>query len=70
MRLPKEPAHGPIFAGTLLALMKEYMGADVDDALEKARERGIVVNLDILDRVSGRLSERRSRPTPDLSPKI
>lgn len=69
MRLPKEPAHGPIFAGALLALMKEYMGADVDDALEKARERGIVVNLDILDRVSARLSERRSRPTPDLSPK-
>ncbi|MCV9964477.1 hypothetical protein OIU34_21540 [Pararhizobium sp. BT-229] len=70
MKLPKEPAHGPNFAGALLALMKEYMGADVDEALERARDRGIVVNLDVLDRVSGAIAKRRSRPAQIATPTV
>jgi hypothetical protein len=60
LRLAKEPSHGPIFAGALLALMKEYMGADIDDALERARDREIVVNLDVVRQVSEVIHSRKA----------
>lgn len=68
LRLPKEPSHGPNFAGALLALMKEYMGADIDEALEKARDREIVVNLDVFDKVSEVIARRKpAQTTPHVS---
>ncbi|MCZ7860616.1 hypothetical protein O9X98_04285 [Agrobacterium salinitolerans] len=72
LKLAKEPSHGPIFAGALLALMKEYMGADIDEALEKARDREIVVNLDVFGRVSEVIATRKaaqSMPHVAASPK-
>nr|WP_250808648.1 SprT-like domain-containing protein [Neorhizobium tomejilense] len=56
----KEPSHGPVFAGVLLALMVEYMDADVEFALDNARERGVVVNLDIMRAVQMRIADNRS----------
>jgi predicted nucleic acid-binding protein len=41
--------------------MKEYMAADIDEAIEKAREREIVVNLDVLDRVSNLMERRKAK---------
>lgn len=60
LKLAKEASHGPSFAGALLALMKEYMGADVDEAQEKAREREIVVNLDVFETIGEALAGRKA----------
>lgn len=70
LRLPKEGGHGPVFAGTLLALMTEYMGADRETAIDNARERGIVVNLDVENRLGQVIDRRRQIPAFSLSPKI
>ncbi|MBY3432582.1 hypothetical protein HFN89_00145 [Rhizobium laguerreae] len=70
LRLPKEGGHGPVFAGTLLALMTEYMGADRETAIDNARERGIVVNLDVETRLEQVIERRRQNLTAPLSPKI
>lgn len=58
-RFPNETSHGPSFAGVLLSLMKEYMSADLDEALVTARERDIVVNLDALNRITAKLTANR-----------
>lgn len=60
LRLAREASHGPSFAGALLALMKEYMGADLDEALEKAREREIVVDLDVFGKIVDALARRKA----------
>lgn len=52
---PRQPAHGPRFAGALLALMVRYMGVDEAEALEKAAERDIVVDRDVLRAITARL---------------
>ncbi|MDW9481950.1 hypothetical protein GOB57_25195 [Sinorhizobium meliloti] len=67
LKLAKEASHGPNFAGALLALMKVYMGADIDEALEKARDREIVVNLDVFDHVCETIARRR---TAQMTPQI
>jgi hypothetical protein len=67
MRSIKETPHGPTFAGALLALMAEYMDADVDGAVENARERGIVVNLDIMRALRQRIENRRQETTRELT---
>jgi hypothetical protein len=68
LKLPKEASHGPVFAGALLALMKEYMGIDIEEALEKARDRDIVVNLDVCHQVCEAIAERKtSRLIPSTS---
>jgi hypothetical protein len=67
--LPKEPAHGPQFAGVFLALLEHYMGASTEDALLRAVDHGVVVDIDIMSKVSSRIVSLREasgsrRPTP------
>ncbi|TLX15910.1 hypothetical protein [Rhizobium sp. MHM7A] len=52
---PRQPPHGPRFAGVLLALMVRYMGVDEAEALEKAEERDIIVDRDVLRAITARL---------------
>ncbi len=59
LRLEKEASHGPHFAGVLLALLSEYMSADRDEALFRARQRDVVVNLDTMNMVLNRIAERK-----------
>jgi hypothetical protein len=63
-----DSGHGPVFAGVLLALMQEHMGADVCEAIEQARERDIVVDLDVVRDVGERIAaRRRDRSIPPAS---
>jgi hypothetical protein len=70
LRLPKQGGHGPVFAGTLLALMTEYMGADRETAMDNARERGIVVNVDVETRLGQVIDRRRRTSSTAASPKL
>lgn len=64
MKRVRDPGHGPIFAGVLLALMEEHMGVDAEDAIEKARESGVVVDLDVFRYVRDRIAEIKSTRSP------
>jgi predicted Zn-dependent protease with MMP-like domain len=70
LRLPKEGGHGPVFAGTLLSLMTEYMGADRETALDNARDRGIVVNTDVERRLGEVFVRRRQNSANSPSPTV
>lgn len=59
----REPAHGPRFVGVFVALLVNYMDVSETEALEKASERGIVVDLDIMRTIGARL---QSEPEPGL----
>lgn len=62
---PREPSHGPRFVGVFVALLVNYMDVSETEALEKATERGIVVDLDLMRVITARL---QSKPEP--GPKI
>ncbi|MCS4088791.1 hypothetical protein [Rhizobium sp. BK176] len=70
LRLPKEGGHGPVFAGTLLALMTEYMGADRETAIDNARDRGIVVNTDVESKLANVIDRRRQNSVEAPSPTV
>lgn len=58
MRLPRQVAHGPRFAGVLLSLLERYAGASTEEALVTAVEYGVEVDTDIMARISERIAIR------------
>jgi hypothetical protein len=55
MKHTREPSHGPRFAGVFVALLVNYMDVNETEALEKAAERGIVVDRDVMRTITARL---------------
>jgi hypothetical protein len=50
--------------------MTEYMGADRETAMDNARERGIVVNVDVETRLGQVIDRRRRTSSTAASPKL
>lgn len=55
MKGEREPSHGPRFAGVFVALLVHYMGVHQDEALERAEERGVIVDKDAMRAIVARL---------------
>lgn len=52
----REASHGSKFAGVMLALMTEFLDADIDQALDNARSADVVVDLDTVRTISSKLA--------------